>query len=345
MGDVGGLRVVALVPAHNEEEQIAATVRSLLAQTVPPSQVVVMADNCTDGTVAVARAAGAVVHETVANKGKKAGALNQGIDIVGRELDDADLLLVMDADSVLCPEWIERGIAHLGEDPRTGAVSGAYVARPGRGLVSLLQRAEYAQERRRISRRGGHVDVLSGTSVLIPVGIVRELRAERGFVYDEGSLTEDFEITLAIQSLGYEPRCYRDLHVVTDVMETWGDLARQRIRWQRGTIETLRQYGWTPLTKRLWMTQAIAYGTTLVTSLVMIAWISFALSGGNADPRWLAVLPVFVLEQWVTSRRAGTAPAVVAALLLPMWAYDLFRLAVYWTALLRSLRGTVATWA
>lgn len=345
MGDVRGLRVVALVPAHNEEEQIAATVRSLLAQTVPPHMVVVMADNCTDGTVAVARAAGAVVHETVANTGKKAGALNQGIEIVGRELDDEDLLLVMDADSVLCAEWIERGIAHLGEDPRTGAVSGAYVARPGRGLVSLLQRAEYAQERRRISRRGGHVDVLSGTSVLVPLGVVRRLHAERGFVYDEKSLTEDFEITLAIQALGYEPRCFRDLHVVTDVMETWGDLARQRIRWQRGTIETLRQYGWSPLTRRLWLTQAVAYGTTFITLLVLCAWTTFALSGGDADLRWLAILPVFVLEQWLTSRRAGTAPALTAALLLPMWGYDMFRLAVYWTALLRSLRGTTATWA
>ena len=46
------------------------TLRSLLAQTVPPARVIVMADNCTDRTVERARAAGAEVQETVANTAK-----------------------------------------------------------------------------------------------------------------------------------------------------------------------------------------------------------------------------------------------------------------------------------
>lgn len=341
----GASRVVALVPAHNEQEQIAATVRSLLSQTAAPHRVIVMADNCSDDTVAVAREAGAMAIETVGNHGKKAGALNQGIDLLLPELEDDDLLLLMDADSVLSSEWVERGRDYLEAHPEYGAVSGAYVARPSTGLLPLLQQAEYAQERRRTGRRMGRVDVLSGTATLLPVSVIRQLKAARGFVYDETSLTEDFEITLAIRQLGYSPHCFLDLKVVTDVMETWGDLAKQRIRWQRGTLETLRAYGWSPLTRRLWLTQTAVYGSSAATGLVILAWLIFFLGGGQADPRWLAVVPVFALEQWVTSRRAGRRAAAVAALLLPMWLYDMFRLAVYWTALFRSLRRTTATWA
>ena len=54
-----------LVPAHNEEAGIAATVNSLFAVDWPRDRfdVVVVADNCNDGTAAAARAAGATVLE------------------------------------------------------------------------------------------------------------------------------------------------------------------------------------------------------------------------------------------------------------------------------------------
>ena len=70
-------RLIALVPAHNEAEQISETIESLQDQTVPPDEIIVVADNCTDDTVAIARGfAGVAVMETVDNRHKKAGALN-----------------------------------------------------------------------------------------------------------------------------------------------------------------------------------------------------------------------------------------------------------------------------
>ena len=73
-------RVVVLVPAHDEAASIGTTLRALQAQTRRPDRVVVVADNCTDDTVAIARAAGAEVVETVGNTDKKAGALNQALE-------------------------------------------------------------------------------------------------------------------------------------------------------------------------------------------------------------------------------------------------------------------------
>jgi cellulose synthase/poly-beta-1,6-N-acetylglucosamine synthase-like glycosyltransferase len=70
-------RITVLVPAHDEGDRIDATLAGLRRQTLPPSRVVVVADNCSDDTAARARAAGAEVLETVGNRDKKAGALNQ----------------------------------------------------------------------------------------------------------------------------------------------------------------------------------------------------------------------------------------------------------------------------
>ena len=59
----GDTHVVVLIPAHDEEGSIAQSVRAFEAQTYPAErfEVVVVADNCTDDTARLARAAGAEV--------------------------------------------------------------------------------------------------------------------------------------------------------------------------------------------------------------------------------------------------------------------------------------------
>jgi biofilm PGA synthesis N-glycosyltransferase PgaC len=347
-----GGRVVALLPAHNEEASLAATVASLQQQTRRPDRVIVIADRCDDGTVVLARRLGCEVFETVDNRDKKAGALNQALSRVLPDLHDGDYVLVVDADSILCPTWLADAVRDL-QDPALGGVSGAYVARRGRRIVTLLQRIEYAQERRRISRHGGVVNVLSGASALFPVAVLREVARERnrtlpgtaGQYYDQANLTEDFEITLALKQLGYQARSYRHLHVVTEVMETWGDLFRQRLRWQRGTIETLATYGLSRLTRRLWAIQVLAYSSTLLFAgmAAMLGYLFVA--DGPYDGRWLALVPLFATEQVVSSWRAGWGARILAALLVPMWCYEAFRLGTYWVALCKSLRRTNAAWA
>ena len=60
-GDASNL--VVLIPAHDEELSLGATLASLAAQDAPPAEIVVIADNCTDGTARIAREAGATVWE------------------------------------------------------------------------------------------------------------------------------------------------------------------------------------------------------------------------------------------------------------------------------------------
>jgi len=93
------------------------------------------------------------------------------------------------------------------------------------------------------------------------------------------------------------------------------------------------------------MVQVLTYSSTLLVGAMaaMLAYVLF--SGGDFDPHWTALLPLFALEQVVSSWRAGWGPRAVAALLLPMWCYDVFRVGTYWVALSRSLRRTDAAWA
>ncbi len=93
-----------LIPAHNEELSLPATLRSLAVLDYPPElvRVCVVADNCTDGTARVAFEAGAkcLARHDVANRGK-GHALAFGLDRVLR--DATGVVLILDADCELTP--------------------------------------------------------------------------------------------------------------------------------------------------------------------------------------------------------------------------------------------------
>jgi 1,2-diacylglycerol 3-beta-glucosyltransferase len=97
------LRFDIVVPAHNEETEIAETVRSLRAVQYPAGlfRVLVVADNCTDGTAKQAAAAGAqVLVRTDPERRGKGYALAFAF---ARSLADgiADAVIVVDADTIV----------------------------------------------------------------------------------------------------------------------------------------------------------------------------------------------------------------------------------------------------
>jgi biofilm PGA synthesis N-glycosyltransferase PgaC len=49
---------VVAVPAQNEQESIARTIKALLSQTRQPDRIVIVADNCSDRTVQIAHSFG-----------------------------------------------------------------------------------------------------------------------------------------------------------------------------------------------------------------------------------------------------------------------------------------------
>lgn len=342
--------ITVLVPAHNEAEQIVTTIESLLAQTVAPDRIVVISDNSTDETVDLALEAGAQVMETKDNLFKKAGALNQALQEVLPGMGPKDAVLIMDADSALVPTWVSDAMEWL---PRCGAVSGAYVAMSSSGLVPLMQHVEYTQQRRRISRSQGRVAVLSGAASIFYVETLTEIAMHRGALlpgvygdfYREDSLTEDFEITVAAKELGYDPRSPSNLIVVTDVMHTLPELWAQRLRWQRGYLETLVSY---PLrvTWKQWLLQGATYGMSLL-PILMLALLGAALAAGPLvfDFRWLLLLPIFMGAELLEAWKGGWKARLIAVTMVPNSIYGVYRNAIYWKAVWVSIRREVPVWS
>jgi poly-beta-1,6-N-acetyl-D-glucosamine synthase len=344
---------VALIPAHNEEDGIVATIRSLQTQTLPPRQIVVVSDNSTDRTVERARAAGATVIETVNNTAKKAGAINHGLRIFGATLADDDYVLCMDADGELSKQFIENALNIFQEHPSIGGLSGAIVARDPQNAIESAQAIEYARGTRLMGRAGGKVHVLSGACTIFPVGVLRhvarargtELPGNEGEVFMEHSLTEDYELTLAIKKLGYYCTSTRRCPVTTDIMATRKMLEIQRLRWFRGAMESLWLYGWSRLTARIWLGVGFTFFASLMFPLALFivaaSWIAWGI-----EPVWycLALFPLFLIESVVVSRRVSKRAQIVAWSFFPLWLYDNYMFILYWRALFAAVRGREKVW-
>ena len=347
-------RVIAIIPAHNEEIGIAQTVESLRRQIQAPDHILVAADNCTDGTVAIAKAMGVEVLETWDNSARKAGALNQGLAKVLPALQPHDVVLMMDADSRLNHDFVAAGMAYFERWPLRGGISGSYVAAEHPARVALLQKIEYTQGLRTVHRRAGRIHVLSGAATMFTVEALRKVAEMRGssvipgvkgMVYEESSLTEDYELTVALKRVGYDPRCAKDCIVVTDVMPTWHDWMVQRLRWQRGTLETLFTYGFVEHTRKAWAVQAWTYFRTVIPLLMLVTWAyALAFEGVAFYPLWLLIIPVFMLDQLVATWNAGWKARIYATLIIPLWIYEAYQSIAYWKALRLALRGGEKEW-
>ena len=352
----GRLRVTVVIPAHDEETTIGAAIDSLRAQRRPPDEIVVVDDRCTDATAEIAEARGAMVLHTRDNVGRKAGALNQGLAELLPAMGAGDAVLVMDADTVLAPDFIAEAESRLLDDPALQAVGGIFFGEGGSGLVGQLQRSEYVRYARTIARRKGHrVTVLSGTGSLFRADALRAVAENRGqyvpgtrgHVYDPFALTEDNELTLALRTLGARLVSPRECRTVTEVMPTWRHLWRQRIRWDRGALENLATYGITLATQRYWWQQAgLAYATlalNLYLLLVLVTWrASGALTFGLTF--WIVVTCIFVVERVVSVWRAGWRGRLLALPLVVELAYAEFILAVFVVGFVNALLRRRAEW-
>ncbi len=348
------VRVTVVIPAHNEEVSLPATLGGVRAQSRQPDRVLVVADNCTDRTAAIAQEMGADVFHTTGNTGRKGGALNQALATILPASDVLDVVLVMDADTILSRRFIEVAAGRLEADPELTAVGGVFYGEGGHGLVGQFQRNEYARYSMQIRMRRGRVFVLTGTATTFRAEALLAVAAARGVfipgatgsVYDTAALTEDNELTLAIKSLGGTMTSPKECAVTTELMPTWKYLWLQRERWQRGALENLSAYGITLATIRYWGQQVgIAYGVIALNLALTLAAITFlAVDRWIWFPFWLVVGSVFLIERVATVWSGGWRARALAALLLPELAYDLFLQAVFCKCLFDITFARRASW-
>ncbi len=346
-------RVIVLIPAHNEINQLGATIEAILRQTRRPDEIYVCLDNPVAGLADVAARYPVAVTETLRNTHRKAGNLNRALaPLLSRPGSNAlhatDVVMGFDADSVPDSRFIASALRWI--DRGYGAVGATFHGRPGGGLLGLLQRAEFARFARHQARKP-RCDVLSGTGWAITVAALWQVTATRhsGQVYDDRSPVEDYELTLKLQSLGVRAVAPRDCLVLTDVMETWRDWVTQRLRWQYGTLVELVHFGWTATTREMIVRQALTYLFALATPLtILYLYWSYRLFGWRGidplnAPLYFAGIAIVVLEQAWQAQRAGWRAVTATLLVVPDLIYSVARQLVYARALFRVVlrRGPV----
>lgn len=350
----GPVTVTVLIPAHNEEGSLALTIASLLRQSHPPERVIVVADNCTDSTVEIARGAGVEVFESVGNTHKKAGALNQALTVVLPQQGDNDVVMVMDADTALDDGFLESAVTRFTADRALMAIGGLFYGEEGDGLLGQFQRNEYIRYAREMRRRRGRVFVLTGTASLFrPVALraVSESRSQalpgaRGDVYDTAALTEDNELTIALKTLGGLMISPAECTVVTELMPTWRTLGAQRLRWQRGALENLGAYGLRPQTFRYWAQQlGIGYGVIALSSYLVLMFLTLlSLDHWIWFPFWVAIGGLFIVERVATVWKGGWRARLLALTLFPELFFDMVLNVVFVKGIVDMSLGQQADW-
>ncbi len=135
-----------VIPAHNEQEFIARTLKSVLSQTVMPSEVIVVDDNSTDDTAEIARSFAAVnpVIKVLQNPSDAAHlpgskvihAFNKGYESL---VTDPDIIVKLDADLILPDNYFEFVIRTFETDKKIGMAGGfAYIERNGEWILENL---------------------------------------------------------------------------------------------------------------------------------------------------------------------------------------------------------------
>lgn len=230
--------IAVLIPAHDEEKDIARCVASVLASDSGPygREVVVIADNCTDRTAELAREAGARVierfDESLLGKG---AALRYAIESMRGEANQA--FVVIDADSVVDPNFIRAMGDHFASGKE--AVQCVYLvlnseASPRTRLMNLALLSMNAFRPAGRESLGCSVGIMGNG-----FGLSRKLLEDVPYAAD--SITEDLEYHLRLIDAGRRVRFALDTRVLADFPVSGEGSRTQRARWEGGRLSLQRR--------------------------------------------------------------------------------------------------------
>ncbi len=229
--------LAVLIPAHNEELQIAHTVASLRTQLHPHDRILVVADNCSDHTATFAREAGADVlerhHQTERGKGF---ALAAGMAQL--QSNPPQFVLLVDADTTLSEGSIT---ALLSAAARFSApVQAVYVlsapAQPStKDRISAFAFAFKNHVRALGAESLGIPCLLRGTGMAFPWHILSQANLATG------NIVEDMQLGIDLALAQHPPRLCAAARVTGGLPTQAAAATTQRTRWEHGHIQTITQ--------------------------------------------------------------------------------------------------------
>jgi cellulose synthase/poly-beta-1,6-N-acetylglucosamine synthase-like glycosyltransferase len=317
-------RVAVLIPAHNEQGVIEATLPGILRQLAAGDRLVVVADNCDDETAAVAREAGAVVVERrdPARRGK-GYALQCGLEFLRG--DPPDAVIMVDADCLVGQQAVGvlARLAHQSGRPVQGLnLTDRVPARGAAEMAALLGNRVTNLVRPLGLARLGISGRLLGTGMALPWPVVEAVGPPGG------SIVEDMQWGIDLAVAGRGPLFCPEAVVSSALPAGSAAFRSQRTRWEQGHLRTAFRQAPRLLVEAVRQGRPGLFGMACDLAIpplaLLAAWwlLGLTLAGGA----WL------LGAAWLPAGLLAGAGAIFAAALLAVWA-AFCRRQIPWTAL------------
>ncbi len=234
-----------LIPAHNEEKVIGATIASMLELDYPKDKlkIIIINDGSVDRTKDIildfaqrdARVELFDVPKGEGGKGKSR-ALNLGI-----KQAKAEVIAIYDADNTPDKHALKYLVANLISDPELGAVLGKFrTVNKNYNLLTKFINVETLsfQSMLQAGRWQMHnVSTLPGTNFVMWSWLINQLNG-----WDEEALTEDSELSIRIYEEGYKIKFIPYSITYEQEPQEWKVWIKQRMRWVRGNNYVISKF-------------------------------------------------------------------------------------------------------
>lgn len=232
------LKFDVIVPAHNEATVIERTVSSLRKIDWPPDRfrILVIADNCTDTTAALARLAGAEVLER-----RDAGLRGKGYALhfafgSSRERGWANAVIVVDADAEVSSNLLAAFAARI--ENGIHAIQAHYgILNPmasWRTRLITIAKASFHIVRSRARERLKLSCGIRGNGWCVTHELLTQVP------YQAYSLTEDLEYGIDIGLAGFRVAYADEAHSNAEMVTDEKTASTQRRRWEDGRFQLIR---------------------------------------------------------------------------------------------------------
>jgi cellulose synthase/poly-beta-1,6-N-acetylglucosamine synthase-like glycosyltransferase len=292
----GVFAIDVLIPAHNEELVLEATLAALRGELGPNDRVWVIADNCSDSTAAIARNYGVGMFERHDLKRRGKGyALDHAVRRLAN--DHRDVVVVLDADCQVTPGSLRRMAAAAFESQRPVqaryTMSAPASNRPGDVVSQLAVMVKNVVRPLGLSRLGLPC-VLTGSGMAFPWAVIR------GAHLASGNIVEDMKLSVDLLLEGHATMHCAEAEAFAVLPDSCEAVVSQRTRWEHGHLQTILSQ--TPRLLRAAVTQrrpvllvsaldlaipplsllvlawGLIAGVSLVLAMAIGAWLPLAIS-------------------------------------------------------------------
>jgi len=238
--------VSVIIPAWNEEVGLLATIKTILASTYRPLEVIIVNDGSTDRSDEIMRAfiqkyewsiRGTSQYAPITyhyqKNGGKGSALNTGIG-----LSHGEIIVTFDADCVVHENAVQHFVSYFA-DPSVMAAAGNIKVGNTKTILGSIQHLEYmfGFHLKKAEALLGIVFVIGGAASAFRKEVFMKLGG-----YHTGTLTEDMDLSLRIQEAGMKIVYVPEAIIYTEGPTTLNGLLRQRLRWKRGRVEAFQMH-------------------------------------------------------------------------------------------------------